>query len=61
MSQELRLQGNEKDLLWSGSALDWTVGGFYQREKRDALGGVTVGADWLTRRGGTAAPSAKRD
>jgi outer membrane receptor protein involved in Fe transport len=48
VSQELRLQGNEKDLLWSGSALDWTVGGFYQREKRDALGGVTVGADWLT-------------
>jgi iron complex outermembrane recepter protein len=48
LSQELRLQGNEKDLLWTGSALDWTVGGFYQREQRDALGGVTVGANWLT-------------
>jgi outer membrane receptor protein involved in Fe transport len=48
VSQELRLQGNEKDLLWSGSALDWTVGGFYQREQRDAIGGVTVGANWLT-------------
>jgi iron complex outermembrane recepter protein len=48
ISQELRLQGNEKDLLWSGSALDWTVGGFYQRESRDAIGGVTVGANWLT-------------
>ncbi|HWG69981.1 MAG TPA: TonB-dependent receptor [Steroidobacteraceae bacterium] len=47
LSQELRLQGNEKDLLWSGSGLDWTVGGFYQREKRDAVGGVTVGAAWL--------------
>jgi outer membrane receptor protein involved in Fe transport len=48
VSQELRLQGNEKDLLWSGSGLDWTVGGFYQRESRNALGGVTVGANWLT-------------
>ena len=48
LSQELRLQGSEKDLLWSGSALDWTVGGFYQREKRDAVGGVTVGSAWLT-------------
>jgi iron complex outermembrane receptor protein len=48
ISQELRLQGNEKDLLWSGSGLDWTVGGFYQRESRNALGGVTVGANWLT-------------
>jgi len=47
LSQELRLQGNEKDLLWSGSGLDWTVGGFYQREKRDAVGGVTVGGAWL--------------
>ena len=47
-SQELRLQGEEKDLLWSGSGLDWTLGGFYQRENRDALGGVTVGANWLT-------------
>jgi len=48
LSQELRLQGSEKDLLWSGSALDWTVGGFYQREKRDAVGGVTVGSAWMT-------------
>jgi len=48
LSQELRLQGGEKDLLWSGSALDWTLGGFYQREKRDAVGGVTVGSAWLT-------------
>jgi iron complex outermembrane recepter protein len=48
LSQELRLQGNEKDLIWTGSGLDWTVGGFYQREQRDALGGVTVGANWLT-------------
>jgi len=48
LSQELRLQGSEKDLLWSGSGLDWTVGGFYQREKRDAVGGVTVGSAWLT-------------
>jgi outer membrane receptor protein involved in Fe transport len=48
LSQELRLQGDEKDLLWSGSALNWTVGGFYQREKRDAVGGVTVGSAWLT-------------
>ncbi|MBS0420617.1 MAG: TonB-dependent receptor [Proteobacteria bacterium] len=48
ISQELRLQGEQKDLLWSGSGLDWTIGGFYQRENRDAVGGVTVGADWLT-------------
>jgi outer membrane receptor protein involved in Fe transport len=48
LSQELRLQGDEKDLLWSGSSFDWTVGGFYQREKRDAVGGVTVGSAWLT-------------
>ena len=48
ISQELRLQGDQKDLLWSGSALDWTVGGFYQRESRNALGDVTVGANWLT-------------
>ncbi len=48
LSEELRLQGSEKDLLWSGSGLDWTVGGFYQREKRDAVGGVTVGSAWLT-------------
>ena len=48
LSQELRLQGSEKDLLWTGSGLDWTVGGFYQREKRDAVGGVTVGSAWLT-------------
>ncbi|MDB6090041.1 MAG: hypothetical protein JWN85_2825 [Gammaproteobacteria bacterium] len=47
-SQELRLQGTEKDLFWSGSGLDWTLGGFYQRENRDAVGGVTVGANWLT-------------
>jgi iron complex outermembrane recepter protein len=48
ISQELRLQGDQKDLLWTGSALDWTVGGFYQRESRNALGGVTVGSNWLT-------------
>jgi iron complex outermembrane receptor protein len=48
ISQELRLQGSEKDLLWSGSGLDWTIGGFYQKEKRSAYGDVTVGADWLT-------------
>ena len=47
-SQELRLQGEEHDLLWSGSGLNWTIGGFYQRENRDAVGGVTVGANWLT-------------
>jgi iron complex outermembrane recepter protein len=47
-SQELRLQGSLTDLLWSGSGLDWTLGGFYQREHRDAVGGVTVGAAWLT-------------
>ncbi len=47
-SQEVRLQGSASDLLWSGSALDWTLGGFYQREHRDAVGGVTVGANWLT-------------
>ena len=48
LSQELRLQGSEKDLLWSGSGLDWTVGGFYQREERDAVGGVTVSPNWVT-------------
>jgi iron complex outermembrane receptor protein len=48
VSQELRLQGSETDLLWSGSGLDWTVGGFYQREERNALGDVTVGPAWLT-------------
>jgi iron complex outermembrane receptor protein len=48
ISQELRLQGNQKDLFWSGSGLDWTVGGFYQKEKRSAYGDVTVGPDWLT-------------
>jgi outer membrane receptor protein involved in Fe transport len=48
ISQELRLQGDQKDLLWTGSGLDWTVGGFYQRESRDAVGGVTVGSAWLT-------------
>lgn len=48
MSQELRLQGEQKDIFWSGSGLNWTVGGFYQQEKRNALGDVTVGAAWLT-------------
>lgn len=48
LSQELRLQGEEKDLLWSGSGLDWTVGGFFQKEERDAFGNVTVGPAWLT-------------
>jgi iron complex outermembrane recepter protein len=48
ISQELRLQGDVKDLFWSGSGLDWTVGGFYQREKRNALGDVTVSPNWLT-------------
>ncbi len=47
-SQELRLQGVAKNPLWSGSKLDWTVGGFYQKEHRTAFGGVTVGANWLT-------------
>src|ERR1700722_9230452 len=48
LSQELRLQGSEKDLIWTGSGLDWTVGGFYQREERDAVGGVTVSPNWVT-------------
>jgi iron complex outermembrane recepter protein len=48
LSQELRLQGDEKDLLWSGSGLDWTIGGFLQKEERDAFGNVTVGPAWLT-------------
>jgi iron complex outermembrane receptor protein len=48
LSQELRLTGDEKDLFWSGSGLDWTVGGFLQREQRDAFGDVTVGAQWLS-------------
>jgi iron complex outermembrane recepter protein len=48
LSQELRLTGEEKDLFWSGSGLDWTVGGFVQREQRDAFGDVTVGAQWLS-------------
>jgi len=48
LSQELRLQGSEKDLLWQGSGLDWVIGGFYQKEDRNALGGVTVGSAWLT-------------
>jgi iron complex outermembrane receptor protein len=48
LSQELRLQGDEKDLLWSGSGLDWTVGGFFQKEERDAFGNVTVGPAWLS-------------
>jgi iron complex outermembrane recepter protein len=48
LSQELRLTGEEKDLFWSGSALEWTVGGFIQREQRDAFGDVTVGAQWLS-------------
>ena len=47
LSQELRLQGDKKDLLWSGSAIDWTVGGFFQKEERDAFGNVTVGPAWL--------------
>jgi len=48
LSQEFRLQGNEKDLFWPGFGIDWTVGLFYQRENRTAYGDVTVGADWLT-------------
>jgi iron complex outermembrane recepter protein len=48
LSQELRLTGEEKDLFWSGSGLEWTVGGFIQREQRDAFGDVTVGAQWLS-------------
>jgi iron complex outermembrane recepter protein len=48
LSQELRLDGNEKDLFWQGSGLDWVVGGFYQKENRNALGDVTVGSAWLT-------------
>jgi outer membrane receptor protein involved in Fe transport len=57
LSQEVRLQGNEKDLLWSGSALDWTVGGFYQREKRDAVGGGNRGLG-LAHRGRSATDAA---
>jgi iron complex outermembrane recepter protein len=45
LSQELRLQGTAKNLL---AGLDWTLGGFYQKENRDAFGDVTVGSDWLT-------------
>ena len=48
LSQELRLQGSQKDLFWTGSGLDWVVGGFYQKEDRNALGDVTVGSAWLT-------------
>ena len=48
ISQELRLQGTAHDLFGGGSALDWTAGGFYQRENRNAYGDVTVGAAWLT-------------
>ena len=48
LSQELRLQGDKKDLFWSGSGLDWTVGGFFQKEERDAFGNVTVGPAWLS-------------
>jgi len=48
LSQELRLQGSEKDLLWKGSGVDWVIGGFYQKENRNALGDVTVGSAWLT-------------
>jgi iron complex outermembrane receptor protein len=47
-SQELRLQGSKEDLFWPGSSIDWTIGGFYQRENREALGNVTVGSAWLT-------------
>ena len=48
ISQELRLQGEEKNLLWAGSGLNWTVGGFLQQEQRNAFGDVTVGGAWLT-------------
>jgi iron complex outermembrane recepter protein len=48
LSQELRLTGDEKDLLWSGFGIEWTVGGFLQREQRDAFGDVTVGPEWLS-------------
>jgi len=48
VSQELRLQGEVKDLIWTGSGLDWTVGVFYQRESRDVHASTTVGAAWLT-------------
>jgi outer membrane receptor protein involved in Fe transport len=48
LSQELRLQGDKKDLFWTGSGLDWTVGGFFQKEERDAFGNVTVGPAWLS-------------
>lgn len=46
-SQEFRLQGVRQRLAdWA--SLDWTVGYFYQREMRDASGGVTVGPEWMT-------------
>lgn len=46
-SQEFRLQGTRQRLAdWAG--LDWTVGYFYQKEMRDASGGVTVGPEWFT-------------
>ena len=48
ISQELRLQGSMKSLFSSDSSLDWTIGGFYQRESRTAYGDVTVGPAWLT-------------
>jgi iron complex outermembrane receptor protein len=47
ISQELRLQGEQKNILWQGSGINWTVGGFYQQEKRNAFGDVTVGGAWL--------------
>ncbi len=47
VSQELRLQGVEKNLVGANSALDWTVGYFYQEEKRKSFGGVTVGSLWM--------------
>lgn len=47
-SQELRLEGSAKNLFGSGAGLDWTIGGFYQKEDIDAFGGVSVGPAWLT-------------
>lgn len=46
-SQELRLQSDGLSLGWGDATVDWTLGAFYQREKRNAVGGATVGPEWL--------------
>jgi len=47
VSQELRLQGNSKNLVGAGSVLDWTMGYFFQQESRRSFGGSTVGPQWI--------------